>query len=174
MLFRSATNPDMMLGTPTCVPFDGSNQTITCTINTSELIDIHDGSYTFTVTGTDIFGNPMTVPVMVGGTTVDRTDPDATLDVLVPEILTSVNNSLMVRFLVTETLAEDPVVKLGSEKTLYAASGVVDKLYTYIFPNLTGVTDGQKTLNVLLKDVAGNIFVKDLTGPLFEDRKSVV
>lgn len=163
-----ATNPDMMLGTPTCVPFDGSNQTITCTINTSELSDIHDGSYTFTVTGTDIFGNPMTVPVMVGGTTVDRTDPDATLDVLVPEILTSVNNSLMVRFLVTETLAEDPVVKLGSEKTLYAASGVVDKLYTYIFPNLTGVTDGQKTLNVLLKDVAGNIFVKDLTGPLFD------
>ncbi len=162
-------SPSGKLPAHSCSAIDGNNQTISCTINTSGLNSSADGLYTFTLTGTDVAGNPMESSATAGFTEVDRTSPGITLNSITPETVNSSVTSVTVVFTVTETLVNNPVVKIGSEKTLTTPESVAGLQYTYKFTDLTGITDGPKTLNIQGKDIASNIESKDFTN-LFFDR----
>ncbi|HOB72021.1 MAG TPA: hypothetical protein PKM18_09585, partial [bacterium] len=144
------------------------NQSYTCTVDVSTLGTDKDGIYTYSVSGSDQYGNPMSSAETLGSVLVDRTDPVISFTSALPTTVNSTTPSVTVTFSVSETPQSNPVVKLGTTKQLDTPSNVSGLQYTYIFNDLSGITDGEKTINITVKDTSLNPTSTDFTGPLFD------
>lgn len=160
--------PSGVLGTPVCVSPGGDNQTFSCTIDTSSLTQSANGDYQFYATGTDLAGNTMSAPELLGDVTVDRKIPSFTVDTFSPAEANSSTSQVSITFTVSEALKHNPKVILGSEKVLTTYSNKTDLTYTYVFNDLAGIPDGQKNFNISIEDTAGNYFEDAVTGPFFD------
>ncbi|HQB09678.1 MAG TPA: hypothetical protein PLW37_07410, partial [bacterium] len=143
-------------------------QSYSCIVDISALGNDKDGTYTYSVSGSDQYGNPMSSAETLGSVLVDRTDPVISFTSALPTTVNSTTPSVTVTFSVSETPQSNPVVKLGTTKQLDTPSNVSGLQYTYIFNDLSGITDGEKTINITVKDTSLNPTSTDFTGPLFD------
>ena len=160
--------PSGVLATPVCISPGGDDQTFSCTINTSTLTEDDNDNYQFFASGTDLAGNVMAAPELLGDVTVDRKIPSFTVDTFSPAEVNSSISQVSIIFTVSEALKFNPKVILGSEKVLTTYSEKNDLTYTYTFNDLSGITDGQKNFNISFEDTAGNYFEDAVTGPFFD------
>jgi|GEM_PF-2133734 len=163
----SVTLPGV-LEAPSCSSPGGDNQTFICTINTLGLTETANGNYEFSATGSDVAGNSMSAPVLIGDVTVDRKIPSFENVIVSPLKVNSASEPVTVVFTVSETLKMDPKVILGASKVLTNSYDKTGLIYTYVFNDLLGITDGEKGFNISFEDVAGNYFDNDATGPIFD------
>ena len=74
------------------------NQSYTCTVDVSTLGTDKDGIYTYSVSGSDQYGNPMSSPETLGSVLVDRTDPVISFTSALPTTVNSTTPSVTVTF----------------------------------------------------------------------------
>ncbi|MFO7736465.1 MAG: kelch repeat-containing protein [bacterium] len=163
----------------------------TCTTNNNQsfvcekafnINDETEDEYFFHVYAEDLVGNPVkdgAPSVEVGSLKVDRKNPEAeSLTVVTdpasnPLRVNSQTETVTVTFTANEALSDDPVVTLGN-LSLDAPHSSTGLNYSYIFDDLAGLTDGDRTVTVTLVDAAGNQNTAVHTETILVDRTAPV
>ena len=167
-------SPSGVLTSYSCTNPTGDNQSFKCVFDLSA-VSASDGTYEFFVEATDDAGNDMeSTPVKVGEFLLDTAGVEITFDSVDPATVNSATGSITVVFTTGEAPGDNPVVKIGTELSSSTPESVTNegKTFTYMFSNLSELSDGSKNVFADVEDVSGNTVTGTWSGTIEVDKTS--